>query len=388
MDFYLYTALIFSIIFFLGKFLERIKIPWIFSALLLGIIVNYLAQVYSVPVPDGYLKLFGNIGMYFLLFLIGFEIDVAKIRKHLKHILKITSFIILAETVVSSLILYFWFGVNWIVAIIVSLSFATVGEGALLPILDDLGLTKKKIGQLALSVAVVDDIFEVLALVLFSGFMFMQNFSGGVSAQNRLLNLGIFIGVSAFFWFILPRVSRKYLFSSNTSFSAMFLFSLAVFFLFIGLGEKLELDALSALMAGIILKYSLPSKEVNLYENELRTLAYGLFGPFFFFAVGLETDATVLSSDFLVILVFALIIKLTKITATFLASHSELGLKNSLTLGILLCVKLSTSIVLVKYFFDKGYITSYLFSILIGMKIFFKFFIPIIVDKIQKSRLV
>jgi hypothetical protein len=74
------------------------------------------------------------------------------------------------------------------------------------------------------------------------------------------------------------------------------------------------------------------------------------------------------------------VIKLTKILATFVMSRKTFGVKKSILLGISLVVKFSTSIVIIKVLYDKGLISSEVFSIFIGTKILFKFIVPFLLS--------
>ena len=56
-------------------------------------------------------------------------------------------------------------------AILVALSFATVGEAVLIPILDEFRLTKTKLGQTIPGVGILDDVIEVLLLVFITVFL-------------------------------------------------------------------------------------------------------------------------------------------------------------------------------------------------------------------------
>jgi len=66
----------------LGFILKRVRIPWVFSALFVGTILSMLSFV-KVSKP---IELLAEIGMYFLLFIVGYELEFEKILKN-KHIL-------------------------------------------------------------------------------------------------------------------------------------------------------------------------------------------------------------------------------------------------------------------------------------------------------------
>ena len=164
MNLMLLLAIIFLFTFFFGILLERIKIPWIFAALILGLIFAFKNPYQNLTSSETF-NFLSWLGMFFLLFWIGFELDLGKIKKIGKFILKSTFFIILFEAFFGSLLVHFIFGYAWFISILVALSFATVGEGVLIPVLDEFKLTKTKLGQTILGIGVLDDIIEIFVII-------------------------------------------------------------------------------------------------------------------------------------------------------------------------------------------------------------------------------
>ena len=104
--------------------------------------------------------------MYFLLFIIGFEIDLKKLKKSGKFIFKATFFIIFLEAIFGTLLIHFLFGYSWFISFLVALSFATVGEAILIPILDEFKIVNTKLGHSIIGIGTFDDIIEILLLIL------------------------------------------------------------------------------------------------------------------------------------------------------------------------------------------------------------------------------
>ena len=102
-----------------------------------------------------------KIQMYFSIY----KIDLKEMKKMGKFIIKSTILTILFATVFGTLLIYFLFKVDLIISIIVSLSFATVGEAILIPILDEFKLTEEPLGQTIIGVGSLDDIIEIFSLI-------------------------------------------------------------------------------------------------------------------------------------------------------------------------------------------------------------------------------
>ena len=80
MNIFLFLGLAFFIVFILGFFLEKIKIPWIFAALILGLFLSFNQTFFDLAHSANF-EFMAKLGIYFLLFSIGFEFDLVKIRK-------------------------------------------------------------------------------------------------------------------------------------------------------------------------------------------------------------------------------------------------------------------------------------------------------------------
>jgi len=373
MELILFLAGVFLLTFILGRVLERIRIPWIFSALLIGLGLAAYNPFLEITSSTSF-RFLAQLGMFFLLFIIGFELNIKKILESSKFIVSTTLVVILTETLFGMVLIHYVFNVSWLISVLVASSFATVGEAVLLPILDEFNLVKTKLGQTILGIGVLDDIFEVLTVVLVS---VVVGRSAGYTHLNIWTNLLILILLFGLA-FILVRL-RKYITKFKyKDIPSLFLFVLFFIFLFIGIGRFVESAALGALLAGIALRNIIPDRILNFIDSEIRTMAYGFFAPIFFLWVGIDTDIGYLVKFPLLILLILLMTNITKIISSYLMGKKVLGGKKSIILGISLCVKFSTSIVIIKLLFEKGLIHSDLYSVLIGTTIAFKFVIPLL----------
>ena len=356
----------------LGVILEKLKIPWIFAALFLGIILNEF-HIFSTSLSSSTFYVLSNLGMLFMLFIIGFEINVREILRSSKFIFTSTFFIILTECFFGTLLLHFIFSYPLIVSIIVALSFATVGEAVLLPILDELKLVKRKIGELIISIGAMDDAFEVLALVLVSVFLGVKS---EVNVSNVILSLLLLFLLTG----ILIKM-RKWIrkeFKIRTLKYHLLAISLFFFFVFLAIGKYGELMAIAALLSGITISNFLPRQLLKEIESEIRVLAYGFFAPIFFLWVGATTSLdSVFNFPILTILIF-IVASLSKILSSLAVGSREIGKKASLLLGIGLCVRFSTSLVIVKMLYEASIIGTSLYSALVTVSAVSTILVPFV----------
>ena len=85
LNIFLFLNAIFLLTYLIGMLIEKIHIPWIFSALIIGFILaiyNPFSSITSSSIFD----FFSQLGMYFLLFIIGFEIDLKEIIRFHEHL--------------------------------------------------------------------------------------------------------------------------------------------------------------------------------------------------------------------------------------------------------------------------------------------------------------
>ena len=381
MNLVLFLGGIFLFTFLFGILLEKIKIPWIFAALILGFGTAFYNPFLNLTSSQTF-KFLAWLGMYFLLFLIGFELNLEKIKKLGKFIIAFTLFIIFFEAIFGSLLIHFVFGYPWFVSILVALSFATVGEAVLIPILEKFKLTKTKLAQTILGVATLDDIIEVLIIILLV--MLLPIWIGGKEKIGFEIGdiLIIFFSLFSLFLFAFGIVKLKEKISRMRvkEIEAIFILILAIFFLFVGLGKFEEAGAIGAILAGLVVKNFLPKERILAIESEIKTLSFAFFGPVFFFWVGKDINVNYLiSAPFLVFLVI-LVSYSSKILASFLIGRKKFGKKGSFFMGTALGVRFSTSIVIVKFLFEKGLIGSQLYSVLIGATFALTFIIPFLLS--------
>lgn len=347
-------------------------IPWIFSALLLGTalaVYNPFEYITASPI----FNFLSNLGMYFLLFIIGFEINLKKIKERKMFIFKGAFFIIFLEAIIGSMAIYFVFNYSWFISFIVALSFSTVGEAILIPILDEFKIINTRLGQTIISIGTLDDIVEILILILVIIFI-----GAGSSGQ---INIGLI--VASLFGLFALTFGLKNLKKQSEKFNVLkietlFLFTVAMLFLFLGIGEYAEATALGAILAGIAVKTFIPRKRVKVIENEVKAVCYGLFAPIFFLWVGISMDIKYLTTYPFLILLIVVVSSGAKYIGSYIIGRKELGLRQSILLGTGLSVRFSTSIVVIKILFDNNIIENDLYSVIIASSIIFTFIIPVL----------
>ena len=371
---FLLLAVTFAFSLGLGFLLEKyLKMPWMFSALFLGMIFSALG-LFQSTIQDETFTTLSTMGMLFMLFMIGFNLEIGQIKRFGKHILKGSIVIVGLEAGVVGAILFFIFpsqiGGSPLVAIVVALSFATVGEAVLLPILAKYNLLKTKFGQITLGIGTLDDILEVLTLItipflpLFLPALKLQNFPEPTFVILDLI--GIFI-----LTIILVKITSKikHILSNNVDFDFIRpVLILLVFFSFVVIGSFVfeSLAAISAIFGGIVARSLLPTENFQNDEKIVNFLGYIFLSPLFFLSVGASLSFSAIFVYPVILIVIVLSTFSAKLSGSFLLFHKILGRRHSLLLGLGLSVRFSTGLIVQYVLLTSGLITLELYSALIA----------------------
>ncbi len=366
------VALIFT--FALGRLLERAHVPWVFSALIFGAGLA-LYDPFKDIVGSETFDFLARLGMYFLLFIVGLEIDIKKLKHQGMSIIRIAFVTLIMAIILGMFVLKYYFDISWLVAVLVALSFATVGEAILAPILDKLNIVNTKIGQGIIGIGTLDDAVEIIALVFVT---FVIGSHAGGSIEIVLLSLfALTIMTFGFTW--LDRNGHKFRFSNVQT---LFLMIMIVFFLFVGIGEYADAAPLAALLAGVSLRTFVVPKRLGLVESEIKALTYGLFAPIFFIWIGESIDIASISENMFLIAVVVIVSALSKIASSIIARGDDFNIKESLLLGIGLSVRFSTGIIIMKIFLDSGLIDDRLYSVIISSSVIFTLLVPMVFSRL------
>ena len=384
LNIFIILSLSFLLTLILGRFLEKLKVPWVFAALIIGMLFSLSTKIKNIILNPSF-ELFGQLGMYFLLFIVGFELDLNKLIEKTKYVVQTAFFIILFEAFFGALLIHYLFDCDWLISSIVALSFATVGEAVVVPILDELGIINTDFGQLLIGIGTIDDIIEVFALTCVVVLIGSETYKSTTIFSIIAVLLILFVlcyGLTR-----LGKESKKFKFKKI---ELLILLSLSILFIFVGVGKLIDADALAALLAGISIRTFVPKERLKKIEKEIKTICYGLFAPIFFLWAGATTQAYYIINNPLIVIGITSFCCFLKIIASLLSTSKILGIRKSILLGLGLSIRFSTSIVILKILLENKLIGIDLYSILMATTVVFKLIIPTILsrelEKIYKSK--
>jgi len=228
-------------------------------------------------------------GLAFLLFLAGLEIDVAKLRGPILRTAGAGFGLTLALGVAVGLA----FGaVGWVKSpLLIAVALSATSLGLVVPVLKDAGQVDQPVGQLTIAGASVADFGAVVLLSL----LFSES-EGGVG--GKLVLLGLFAVLAVVTVLALARLERVMRLDAVIlrlqDTTAEIRVRLAVLLLvgFVALAGRLGLETiLGAFLAGAIL--NLVDRDTFTHPNfhlKLEAIGYGFVVPVFFVASGLRFD--------------------------------------------------------------------------------------------------
>ena len=378
-EFLLNLAVLFFATYLLAMVLARFRIPGVLGALFVGMAARYTLVGESLLSPEFVipLSLLAELGVMFLLFYIGLQIDLQEMRRSSKDIIWVT----LLNTTVPFLLgvlAMLWMGYGWLLAFVVGLTRMPTAEAVIVPILDEFGLIRTRVGDLIIGAGVLDDLIEIFLIAFISIWIGQKAGSSG----NDLLGLiaGVF-GFVALAWAghrwlvqwlgrLLPRRPRNLMF-----------LSVVVLFTLGGFSELTRLGmVVGAITAGVLMRPEVNrSGEVGAkLMDAVQSMSYGFLGLVFFFWVGLSVDLGHLLHNPALAVVLYLAGTIGKLLGVFMmVPMGKLSVREAWTVGIGLDARMTTEIIVAKLLLTAGLIDAELFTALISAASFTAITVPL-----------
>jgi Kef-type K+ transport system membrane component KefB len=271
-----------------------VKIPAVVLEILAGIVVgpSVLGWV-EIDQPIAVLSL---VGLAFLLFLAGLEIDLSSLRGDLLR-LPLLGF---ALTLAIGLAAGFAFdAVGWVSSpLFVAIALAATSLGLVVPVLKDAGAADQPLGQLTIAGATIADFGAVILLSLF-----FSESEGG--AASKLIAIGMFATVIIAVGAALTRAGRSMRLDivlvrlQDTTAEIRVRIAVALLVGFVALAANAGLETiLGAFVAGALL--GAVDREGTSHPHfrlKLDAVGYGFVIPVFFVASGVRFDLDALTEN-------------------------------------------------------------------------------------------
>ena len=276
--------LVLLIILFAPMVLGRLRIPHIIGMILAGVVIG--EHGFNILARDSSFELFGKVGLYYIMFLAGLEMNMGDFKKNRGKavVLGLLAFVIpMALGFITNMTVLKY---GFITSVLLASMYASHTLVAY-PIVIRYGVSRHRSVSIAVGGTAVTDTLTLLVLAVIGGLF------KGESSEMFWLWLGvkvIFLGFLIIFFF--PRIGRWF-FRKYDDNVMQFIFVLAMVFLGAGLMEFVGMEGiLGAFLAGLVLNRLIP--HVSPLMNHLEFVGNALFIPYFLIGVGMLIDIKIL----------------------------------------------------------------------------------------------
>lgn len=303
-------ALVLFIVLFSPIVLSRFKIPSIIGLIIAGVIIG--PKGLQIIASDEPFKLFGSVGLLYIMFLAGLEIDMNDFKKNKWKSMYFGMNTFIIPMVLGSVIAHYILGLGWMSAILMASMFASHTLLAY-PAISKLGLVKLPIVNITVGGTMITDTLALVVLAVIAGM------TRGEVGQAFWITLGV---SSLIFTLIVmlgfPMLARWF-FRKYEDAVSQYIFILALVYLAAFLAEIAGLEAIiGAFFAGLALNKLVPHTSPMM--NRIEFVGNALFIPFFLLSVGMIVDVRVLVQGFEAIIV-AVVMTVVAIGAKWLAAY-------------------------------------------------------------------
>jgi len=377
----LFLSLVFALTYTLGYFLSKFRIPSILAALFVGIALSYtpfFSFIHSVSTFESIFSFLANLGVLFLLFYIGLQIELGEMKRSSSDIILLT-ILNTAVPFIFGVIAMLLYGYGWVIALIIGMTRMPTAEAVIVPILDEFNMIKTRIGTFIIGAGVLDDIIEVILVGIVSIWIGSKSGQTHGGIVGLLVGIFVFIFISWFFYRLMPIIIKRW---EPKNLSSLMIFSLIILFGFGGFGEYVELGmVVGAIIAGVVMRplFEREEQKGELLSITTQTLSYGFFGVIFFFWVGFNADIAGFLQEPLLAIVLYLAGTLGKLFGVLLmVPMKKMRLKEAIIIGVGLDARLTTEIIVAQLLFSAAIIDKHLFTALIAASSFTAITVPLI----------
>ncbi len=290
-----------------GILAARFKQPMLMGLLLVGALIG--PHAFGLIHEEHLMESMIEFGAILILFILGLEFDIPKLKKlGLKSIL--IAFLNSAILTFVGFTVATFLGFNVTASLFLGVILAFGSTVVIVKVLENKGMMDRQEVPLLIAVLIIEDIIAVMVITFFSG---VQDKSKGLLGNIESLIISMCILILAYILFIkFIKPLLTYVLKGNSSEEIMTFTALAMCAGFAYFAYYLHLSpAVGAFLAGSIVA-SLPNAKG--FEHAMSPYNI-IISSFFFIAIGTLIDFTAILDNIMVILVFVLVVIITKITA-------------------------------------------------------------------------
>lgn len=279
-------ALVLFIILLSPILLRSIKVPGIIGLIISGVIIgphglNWLEKSSAV-------NLFSTIGLLYIMFIAGLELDMNEFKKTKHKSLLFGFFTFIIPISIGFPVCYYLLDYNFLASILIASMFATHTLVSY-PIVNRYGISKQEAVAITIGGTILTDTAVLIILAIITGA------SQGQINQEFWVTLGISFAIFLLIMFgIIPRIAKWFFQKVQSEKTGQYIFVLTVVFFAAFLAEMAGLESIiGAFVAGLALNKLIPHSSALM--NRIEFIGNAIFIPFFLISVGMIVDVSVLT---------------------------------------------------------------------------------------------
>ena len=299
----------------------KLRIPHIVGMVLAGVAIGEYG--FDILQRDDSFELFGKVGMFYIMFLAGLEMDKESMKKTKDRLLTFGLLTFIVPFVIAYLLSTWALGYSTFASLLLSCIMASNTLVAY-PIVCRYGLQQHPSVALSVGSTMVALFLSLTTLAAVVG-----AFSGKGDAMFWVLFLIKIVVFCAILFFLIPRLTRWFLRRYSDA-VMQFIFVLSMMFLCAALAEFANLEGiLGAFICGLILNRFIP--RLSPLMNRIEFIGNALFIPYFLIGVGMLINVRVLfnGGDIVWVVLFMVLVgTVGKALAAYMASfHFRMPMK-------------------------------------------------------------
>ena len=272
--------LVLIIILFAPMILGRLHIPHIIGMILAGVLIG--EHGFHVLDRDSSFELFGKVGLYYIMFLAGLEIDMADFKRNSTKSLAFGMYTFLIPMILGTVVGIWVLQFNVLTSVLLASMFASHTLIAY-PIISKLGISKNKAVSITVGGTMITDTLALLVLTIIVGM------ATGQVNDMFWIRLGVSILIFALIvLFGFPFIGRWFFKHVHDNIS-QYIFVLVMVFLGSFLAQVAGMEAIiGAFLSGLALNRLIPQSSPLM--NRVEFVGNAIFIPFFLLGVGMLID--------------------------------------------------------------------------------------------------
>jgi CPA2 family monovalent cation:H+ antiporter-2 len=292
----------------------KLKQPLIIGYLIAGIIIGPFTPPFNLIKQTEYLSVFAEIGVVLLLFTIGLEFPLRKLRSIGRVVIGVSAieitFMLAISWVVGALLQWGLYDTLFLGAALASSSTTIIAK-----VLGDAGKLKEISATIMLGILVVEDVVVVIILAMLQNVALTSTISV-TSTVWLVAKLVIFIGgtlmVGGFF---VPKLLDRF---SQVHHELLYILMIGVCFIFAIMATQIGFSAaIGAFIIGVVIARSRLREEINREIGPFKIV----FGAIFFVSMGALMDITQITVYWIPAVIITLAVILAKLASCGFGTH-------------------------------------------------------------------